>query len=98
MVFAINRKGGENRDPEGVKIRYTIQDEIVHFQSNYPTKYFSIQKIQFDDGKEEIRFGYYIMGKLGKMKGKWTWGQFAPFIPIVDLQQIIKKMQEKGWI
>jgi hypothetical protein len=45
-------------------------------------------------GDIEYRIGYYIVGKNGTKKGKWTWGQFCPLIPKKDLTKIIKELQK----
>ena len=41
------------------------------------------------------RIGYYIVGKKGNRKGKWTWGQFCPFIPPDDLKKLLKKAKKE---
>jgi hypothetical protein len=28
----------------------------------------------------EYRLGYFIVGRVGKASGKWTWGQFSPIM------------------
>ena len=97
-----NRIGerGENELPDGSIEKFTIEDEIGLAQSNLPgNKVFYLQKIQFDDGKTELRLGYYIIGKKeGRMKGKWVWGQFAPFVPAEDFRAIMDAAHRKGWI
>ena len=49
-------------------------------------------------GDIEYRFGYYIIGKNGTKKDKWTWGQYCPLIPIEDFDRLIKLAKEKGVI
>jgi hypothetical protein len=49
-------------------------------------------------GDVEYRLGYYIIGKNGRAKGKWVWGQFCPFIPRRDFKKLIKKAQKEGTI
>lgn len=51
-----------------------------------------------DIGDIEYRIGYYIVGKNGTKKGKWTWGQYCPMIPANDLVHLIKKAVEEGTI
>jgi len=55
-----------------------------------------LQKLEFEDGKTELRLGYYIIGHRGRMRGKWAWGQYALFIPAEDLVELIEKGKEKG--
>ena len=47
-------------------------------------------------GDVEYRFGYYIVGKIGRAKNKWTWGQFCPIIPHKDLSKLLKKAKSGG--
>ncbi|KKQ71440.1 MAG: hypothetical protein UT33_C0009G0031 [Candidatus Peregrinibacteria bacterium GW2011_GWC2_39_14] len=42
-------------------------------------------------GDVEYRIGYYMIGKNGKVKGKWTWGQYCPMIPQEDFKKLIDK-------
>jgi len=63
----------------------SIEGEIAH-------------KKTWKKGEIEYRIGYYIVGKIGKRKGKWTWGQFCPMIPHKDLIRLIKKAKEEGVI
>lgn len=47
-------------------------------------------------GDIEYRFGYYIVGKIGRAKNKWTWGQYCPIIPGSDLKKLLKKAKREG--
>lgn len=49
-------------------------------------------------GDIEYRVGYYIIGKNGSAKGKWTWGQFCPLIPGPDFPKLITKAKKEGTI
>ncbi|MDI1495501.1 MAG: hypothetical protein K8823_809 [Cenarchaeum symbiont of Oopsacas minuta] len=40
--------------------------------------------------KKELRLRYNIIGNKPKMKGKWTFGQFATFAPPEDFENLIK--------
>ncbi len=51
-----------------------------------------------DIGDIEYRIGYYIVGKNGTKKGKWTWGQYCPMIPANDLIHLMRKAVEEGTI
>ncbi len=93
----INKKGRANF-PDGKILKFRIIDEIKHQQSSYKDKYFYLQKIIFENGVAEYRFCYYIIGKKPAMKGKWVYGQFAPFIPKVDLEEIIKKAVKRNFL
>lgn len=84
--------------PDGFKLGYTIKDEICVTQSDLPSKILCLQNIEFDDGRKEVRLGYYIIGKKPKMLGRWVWGQYAALMPVKDFKKLIRKAEEKGWI
>lgn len=92
-------KRGTNIEPiTGIKIHFSVVDEVVHIQSDSPTKAIYLQKVEFEEDKRvELRLGYYIIGKKPGMLGKWVWGQYATFMPVGDFEQIIEKAKAKGW-
>jgi hypothetical protein len=47
-------------------------------------------------GDLEYRFGYYLVGRIGKANGRWVWGQFSPMIPQEDLAQLLHKARAEG--
>lgn len=71
-------------------------------QSNYKSKVFVVERLNRVGsdiegqkiGDLEYRFGYYIIGRIGKAKGRWTWGQFCPLIPIEDFNKLIQKAKK----
>lgn len=75
-------------------------------QTNYPEKVFVIERLrkeEFVEGKPqghqekgaiEYRIGYYIVGKIGRAKDKWVWGQFCPLIPVEDFEKLIQKAKQ----
>jgi hypothetical protein len=92
-------KIGSRKDPVTKEKRdFTIEDEIQKTQSNAKHKKIVLQKLKFHNNNEiQLRLGYYILGKLPRMRGKWTWGQYAAFIPIRDFKNIYKVATERGW-
>jgi len=73
-------------------------------QHNYNNKVFIIERlrkvktegetairINWKKGDIEYRIGYYVVGKNGRVKNKWTWGQYCPLIPQEDFKKLIKK-------
>ncbi len=92
-------KIGSRKHPVTKEKRYfTIEDEIQKTQSNAKHKIIVLQKLKFhDNNKIQLRLGYYILGKLRKMEGKWTWGQYAVFIPIRDFKSIYKEATKRKW-
>jgi hypothetical protein len=91
-------KRGQNTLPDGRKHRFTVVGEIRRIQSNHPGKVLLLQRMRFDDGLEELRLGYCIIGKKPGMAGKWVWGQSAPFLPAEDFAVIVDEALDKGWI
>ncbi|MCX6006436.1 MAG: hypothetical protein NTZ34_04135 [Chloroflexi bacterium] len=79
-------------------------------QSNNKEKVFVIERMRkeyttgelahhpWKQGDIEYRIGYYILGKIGKAKGNWWWGQACPLIPAVDLPLLLNKAREEGTI
>jgi len=90
-------KMGIRKDLFTKKKRYfTIEDEIQ--KTHAKNKKIALQKLKFHDNNEiQLRLGYYILGKLPRMKGKWTWDQYGVFIPILDFKSIYKEAIERGW-
>ena len=75
-------------------------------QGNQPEKVFAIERLRFERmegvsaygdaqiaGVEEYRIGYWIVGKIGRAAGEWTWGQFSPLIPVEDLTAVIAALE-----
>jgi len=50
---------------------------------------------QWGKGDIEYRFGYYIVGKIGRAKGRWVWGQFCPLIPKEDFKRLLYKARQE---
>ncbi len=89
---------GRTRLPDGTITYFTILDEVKHPLTQDPVMALYLQKIRHDHtGMEELRFGYYIIGKTGRMTGKWVWGQYAPMFPAQDFTEIYRLGHAKGW-
>ncbi|OGD63128.1 hypothetical protein A2215_01525 [Candidatus Berkelbacteria bacterium RIFOXYA2_FULL_43_10] len=79
-------------------------------QSNYNEKVFVIErlrKMKIDGkikghgenlGEVEYRIGYFIVGKIGRARGRWVWGQFCPLLPAQDLIELLGKAKEEKTI
>lgn len=85
--------------PNGYKEPFTITDEIQRPQTGAEDKkIICLQRVRFDDdNREEVRLGYFVIGKKPKMLGRWVWGQYATFMPLRDFKWIIRQAEEKGW-
>ena len=79
---------------DGKRSNFKIGKYVTLRQSNYPGKIFVLQEILFEDGKKELRLGYYIIGKKPRSKDKWVWGQFCPLFPKQDLIKLIDKAKK----
>jgi hypothetical protein len=90
-------KRGQSTYPLGDVERFVVVDEVRRKLTGYPN-ILVFQRIRYDEGNEELRLGYYVIGKTGRMKGKWCWGQYAAIGPASDFQALVKMATEKGWI
>lgn len=90
-------KRGTGKKPSGVKFHWRVVDEIRRHQSNAPCM-LCLEMIRFeDDGRIEVRLGYYVIGEKPRMKGKWVWGQYCTMMPIEDFKFLIEEARIKGW-
>ena len=58
-------------------------------QSTYSKKIIVLDEIDLGKNKKELRLRYNIIGDKPRMRGKWTFGQFATFIPPKDFRRLI---------
>ena len=86
-------------DPLGGEEHFIIKDEIQHRRKDGMSKQIYVfQLLRYDDGWEQFRLGYYVIGKKPGMAGKWVWGQYAAMLPEKDFKMLIKLAQERGWV
>jgi hypothetical protein len=87
------------KDINGIVRQFKVLGEVSFLQSTYAKKAIYLQRIQFaEDGRIELRLGYYIIGKRPKVLGKWVWGQFATMLPPEDFCKVYELARQKGWI
>lgn len=81
-------------------------------QSDYPEKVFVIERLRYSHDEDkgglkpwasdydrcQYRIGYFIVGKIGRQRGKWTWAQFCPLIPSRDIRELIKRAEDEETI
>ena len=79
-------------------MEYEVIDEDVFPAPSNPKKAFCLQKLKFSDGREEFRIAYYMIAHKPRMKDKWAWGQFAPMMTKEEMQEIFRRVTEKGWL
>lgn len=84
--------------PGGAIMQWEVVEEIR--RDEYEEKILVLQRMRSlaDHKQEMLRFAYYIIGKTGNKKGRWTWGQYAPFISREDFGAMIEDARRKGWI
>ncbi len=83
----------------GDRVRhYQIKDEIRHTQKDNPHRVIYLQKIKYDDDREELRLCYYLYSKIGNANGKWTFGQYAPLLLAEDFKIIVDEARARSWI
>lgn len=83
---------------DGTVHRFTITDEIILPQTGLPSKLIYLQYLQFDDGRNEVRLAYYMIGFKPGRKGRWVWGQYCTILPHGDLKTIYEEAQKRGWL
>lgn len=54
-----------------------------------------VSNLRLKAGDIEYRISYYIVGKNGTKKDKWTFGQFCPTIPPIDFEKLISKAKKE---
>lgn len=67
------------KSPDGTIRRVEVVDEVTLRQSNYPDKYFVGQLLRDESGFEEIRIGYYIVGRKPRVSEGGHGGNSARF-------------------
>src|SRR3990167_4732685 len=92
------KDSGSIIDINGKRKNFKIGRYVTLRQSDYSGKIFVLQEILFEDGKKELKLGYYIIGKKPRAKDKWVWGQFCPLFPKKDLERLIQKTKNRGII
>ena len=91
------------------KRHWIIEARTMMPQSNHSEKVFVFERMKFEasegiitkktkKGSIQYRIGYYIVGKIGRMNGKWTWGQYCPTIPVEDFNELISLAKKEGTI
>ncbi len=95
-----SRRGKTTRrkDINGRPMVYKVVDEVVFVAGGNHKKAFAIHKLEYGDGREEFRIGYYMIAVRPRAKGKWAWGQFAPMMTREEMAEIFKRLRKKGWI
>jgi hypothetical protein len=83
---------------DGRPVVYTVIDEDVFVAPSNGGKAFCLQKLRFEDGREELRICYYMIAHRPRMKGKWAFGQYAPMMTADEMRLIVEKAKSKGWI
>jgi len=101
-VKDINRKGNHIwiREAWTFMPQFNIDEKVFVIERLRRERYDgqAVGQKQWGKGDIEYRFGYYIVGKIGRARGRWVWGQFCPFIPQEDLNKLLNKARQEGTI
>lgn len=90
------------KDIDGIKRTLPVGKYVWLRACEYPDKVFVLQEVKSwrpyikKHNLKLLRFGYHIIGKKPKKRGKWVWGQYCPFITDKDLKLLIQKAKKKG--
>jgi hypothetical protein len=93
----IGKRGVLVFPPDGHRQQFTIVDEIIRPHSSVPSKIICLQLLRFDDGREQVRVAYYVIGKKPRMLGRWVWGQYSTMMPLEDFKWITREAEKKRW-
>jgi hypothetical protein len=94
----VGKRGTARFPPDNHRRGFIVTGEIRRRQSNIPSKLICLQQLRWDDGRTEFRLAYYIVGKKGRARGRWVWGQYATMIPAADLRYLVREARQRGWI
>jgi len=72
-----------------------IRETFHPLRKQYHHPFTALDQVSFSIKRGE---SVGIIGKNGRAKGKWTWGQFCPFIPGPDFPKLITKAKKEGTI
>lgn len=82
---------------DGNPIQFTVMDEILRPEKDFPQKLICFQQVHMEPGGIGLRLGYYMLGWKEARRGMWIWGQYATFLDPHDLAEVIKEAQSRGW-
>ncbi len=97
----INRKGkyGNLKEAWTFMVQHNLSEKIFiveRFKRERIIRPVSHKKLKVGD--IEYRIGYYMVGKNGIKKNKWTWGESCSIIPREDFNRLFKKAKKEGTI
>ena len=97
----INRKGkyGFLREAWTFMPQHNLQEKIFiveRFKRMKIVRPVSHENLKV--GEVEYRIGYYMIGKNGNKRGKWTWGESCAIIPKEDFDVLIAKAKKEKTI
>jgi len=85
--------------PNSTITKGKVIDEVWQKQSDHPDKHLLLQLIALEDGRKEIRVGYYIKVRTeGPNFGRFWWGESALMAPLQDFKALISKAEQKHWL
>ena len=80
-------------------VQYNLREKILiveRFRRKKIVKPISHKFLKVDE--VEYRIGYYMVGKNGSKKNKWTWGESCAIIPKNDFNKLINKAKKEKTI
>jgi hypothetical protein len=88
---------------DGSPLVFRVDGDDVFAACSNSRKAYLLQKVRVDDGEgfdqghDEYRIAYYMIGHRPRVRGKWAFGQYAPMMTLADVTAILRRMREKGW-
>lgn len=84
------------KSTDGESVRSYEREKWVFHKSNESFVLCMERLRGIDDGHAELRCGYWIVGRNGTMKGRWTWGRYAPIMPLGDYETMHRIARDEG--
>jgi hypothetical protein len=76
----------------GGEADWQVVASTLRRQRSYPTKVFALDRLRSKLGVEEVRFGYYVLGKAGH----WIWVRQPLMVPVEELQPLLDQARADG--
>lgn len=86
---------------DGRKVRGTITDSVKISEGKRKVIFLEqiyFEKIHYGKPRTLLRICYFMLGKNGRAKNKWVFGQYATMFKKGNLERLISKAEKKGII
>lgn len=98
--FTSIRKKVKPKDPvTGRRDEYSVEEQCWMPRGDVKDSkmIYLVQKFPTNGEGDRTRIGYYIIGRKGRFRGKWAWGQFCPWYLPKDFKVIASLLKRRHW-